>query len=74
LALYFGIATLDHSSGQPKRSYQVNTQGKAAMTIAMARHAEQVAVSRTYFERKRMRGQTHNRAVRSLGRQVGRVV
>jgi hypothetical protein len=44
------------------------------MVIAMARHAELIAVSRAYSEKKRMQGQTHNQAIRALGRQLARVI
>jgi transposase len=77
LALYLGMATLDHSSGQQsgsKRPRQVNTRAKAAMMIAVARHAQQVAVSRAYYEKKRAQGKTHNQAIRALGRQLVRVI
>jgi hypothetical protein len=44
------------------------------MMIAVARHAEQVAVSRAYYEKKRLQGKTHNQAIRALGRQLVRVI
>jgi len=77
LALYLGMATLDCSSGThsgTKRPRQVNTRAKAAMMIAVARHMEQVPVSRAYYEKKRAQGKTHNQAVRALGRQLTRVI
>lgn len=77
LALYLGMATLDRSSGThmgAKRPRQVNTRTKAAMMIAVARHMEQVPVSRAYYEKKRSQGKTHNQAVRALGRQLTRVI
>jgi len=77
LALYLGMATLDRSSGThtgAKRPRQVNTRTKAAMMIAVARHMEQVPVSRAYYEKKRAQGKTHNQAVRALGRQLARVI
>jgi len=57
-----------------KRPRQVNTRAKAAMMIAVARHAQQVAVSRAYYEKKRAQGKTHNQAIRALGRQLVRVI
>jgi transposase len=77
LALYLGMATLDHSSGThtgTKRPRQVNTRAKAAMMIAMARHMEQVPASRAYYDKKRAQGKAHNQAVRALGRQLVRVI
>jgi len=77
LALYLGMATLDHSSGQQsgsRRPSQVNTRAKAAMMTAVARHAEQVSASRTYYQKKRVQGKTHNQAIRALGRQLVRVI
>ncbi len=77
LALYLGMATLDRSSGihtGTKRPRHVNTRAKAAMMIAVARHMDQVPVSRAYYEKKRAQGKTHNQAVRALGRQLARVI
>jgi transposase len=77
LALYLGMATLDHSSGThtgTKRPRQVNTRAKAAMMIAVARHMEQVPASRAYYDKKRAQGKAHNQAVRALGRQLVRVI
>ena len=56
LALYLGMATLDRSSGThtgTKRPRQVNTRAKAAMMIAVARHREQVPLSRLLREKTR---------------------
>ena len=77
LALYLGMATLEHSSGKTtgaKRPRQVNARAKAAMMTAVARHQENVAASRTYYEKKRAQGKTHNQAIRALGRQLVRVI
>ena len=77
LALYLGMAVLDHSSGThmgSKRPRQVNTRAKAAMMIAVARHMEQVPISRAYYDKKRAQGKAHNQAVRALGRQLVRVI
>jgi transposase len=77
LALYLGMATLDHSSGAhtgTKRPRQVNCRAKAAMMIAVARHMEQVPASRAYYDKKRAQGKAHNQAVRALGRQLVRVI
>jgi transposase len=77
LALYLGMATLEHSSGKTtgaKRPRQVNARAKAAMMTAVARHQDNVAASRTYYEKKRAQGKTHNQAIRALGRQLVRVI
>lgn len=77
LALYLGMAVLDHSSGThtgSKRPRQVNTRAKAAMMIAVARHMVQVPKSRAYYDKKRAQGKAHNQAVRALGRQLVRVI
>ena len=77
LALYLGMATLDHSSGKQsgsRRPCQVNRRAKAAMMTAVARHVEQVPVSRVYYDKKRGQDKTHNQAVRALGRQLVRVI
>jgi transposase len=77
LAVYLGMATLDNRSGESegaKPPRQVNTRAKAAMMVAVARHLEQVPVSRAYYEKKRTEGKTHNQAVRALGRHLVRVI
>jgi len=77
LALYVGMATLEHSSGKQNRTKQprqINTRAKAAMMIAVARHQENVAASHTYYEKKRAQGKTHNQAIRALGRHLVRVI
>ena len=77
LALYLGMATLEHSSGKhsgAKRPRQVNTRAKAAMMTAVARHQENVPASRAYYDKKRAQGKTHNQAIRALGRHLVRVI
>jgi len=77
LAVYLGMATLDNRSGDAEGSKpprQVNTRAKAAMMVAVARHVEQVPVSRVFYEKKRVQGKTHNQAVRALGRHMVRVI
>jgi len=44
------------------------------MMTAVTRHQENVAASRTYYEKKRAQGKTHNQAIRALGRQLVRVI
>ena len=77
LALYLGMATLDHSSGKlrgSKSPKHVNTRAKAAMINALDRHRKEVLQSRCYDETKRAGGKTHNQAIRALGRHLCRVI
>lgn len=77
LALYAGMTRLDNSSGTyvgTKNTRQVNTHARAAMMTAAARHIDHVPESRTYYDRKRAEGKTHNQAVRALGRHLIRVI
>lgn len=77
LALYAGMAPLDHSSGitrGTKRPRQVNTRMKAALMIATVRHMACVPASRQYYDKKRAEGKKHNQAVRALGRHLVRVI
>jgi hypothetical protein len=43
-----------------------------AMMIAVARHMEQVPISRAYYDKKRAQDKAHNQAVRALWRTVSR--
>lgn len=77
LALYLGMAALEHSSGTyrgAKTPRQVNTHAKAAMMIAVDRHRKQVPASQRYYQKKRAEGKTHNQAIRALGRHLVRVI
>jgi transposase len=77
LALYLGMAPLDHSSGEKegsKTALQVNTRTKAAMMVAVAHHSWKVAESHRYYDKKRAEGKKHNQALRSLGRHLLRVI
>ncbi len=77
LALYLGMATLDHSSGKlrgSKSPKHVNTRAKAAMMTAVDRHRKEVAQSQRYYEKKRSQGKMHNQAIRALGRHLCRVI
>jgi hypothetical protein len=40
------------------------------MMVAVARHIDNVPESRTYYDKKRTEGKTHNQAVRALGRHL----
>jgi transposase len=77
LALYLGMAALDHSSGQyqgTKTPRQVNRRAKAAMMIAVDRHRKHVPLSQRYYEKKRTEGKGHNQAIRALGRHLCRII
>ena len=77
LALYFGMAPLDNSSGvrsRAKRSKSINSRCQNAMMTCIVRHMACVPESRTYYDRKRSEGKTHNQAVRALGRHLVRVI
>ena len=77
LAVYAGTAPLDHSSGlrvKGKRPKCVNARCQSALMTCVVRHMACVPESRAYYDRKRAEGKTHNQAVRSLGRQLVRVM
>ena len=77
LALYLGMATLDHSSGKSrgsKRPKHVNLRAKAAMMIAVDRHRKIVPQSKRYYQKKRADGKKHNQAIRALGRHLSSVI
>lgn len=77
LALYVGMCPPDKQSGQSHRTRtprNVNTQAKAALMTAVARHTEKVPQSRAYYEKKRRKGKKHNQAIRALGRHLVRVM
>jgi len=77
LALYLGMATLDHSSGNHRGSKppkHVNTRAKAAMMVAVDHHRRYVEESKQYYEKKRAEGKKHNQAIRALGRHLCRVI
>jgi transposase len=77
LAVYTGMAPLDHSSGvrsRGKRPKCVNARCQAALMTCIVRHMRYVPDSRAYYDRKRAQGKTHNQAVRALGRHLVRVI
>jgi transposase len=77
LAVYVGMAVLDHSSSSSQWSKppkQVNRRAKAAMVRAAARHMQEVPESKDYYDKKRKEGKTHNQALRSLARHLVRVI
>ena len=77
LALYLGMAALDHSSGKSrrsKRSKHVNVRAKAAMRIAVDIHRKLCPQSKRYYEKKRAEGKKYNQAIRALGRHLCPVI
>lgn len=77
LAMYVGMAPLDNSSGRrtaSKSPRQVNARARAATMIVTARHIACVAQSRSFYDKKRLQGKTHNQALRALGRHLIRVI
>jgi len=77
LALYLGMAPLDHSSGKmhgSKPPRHVNRRAKAAMMTAVDRHRKGAPQSQRFYEKKRADGKTHNQAIRALGRHLARVI
>ena len=77
LALYLGMAPLDHSSGiqnRARRSKSINRRCQAALMTCIVRHMTCIAESRTFYDRKRAQGKRHNQAVRALGRHLVRII
>lgn len=77
LAVYLGMAPLDHSSGLQQRGAPpkcVNRRCQMAMMTCVARHMKCVPESRAYYDRKRAQGKRHNQAIRALGRHLTRVI
>ena len=77
LALYLGMATLDHSSGKSRRSKRpkhVNARAKAAMMTAIDAHRKLCPQSQRYYEKRRAEGKKHNQAIRALGRHLCPVI
>ncbi|ADE15096.1 transposase IS116/IS110/IS902 family protein [Nitrosococcus halophilus Nc 4] len=77
LALYLGMANLDHSSGKfhgSKAPKHVNKRAKGAMMTGVDRHRKCVPESQRYYEKKRAEGKSHNQAIRALGRQLCRII
>lgn len=77
LALYCGMTRLNNDSGVStgsKNTRQVNTHARSVMMIGVARHIDAIPESKTYYDKKRSEGKTHNQAVRALGRHLIRVI
>lgn len=77
LAVYLGMAPLDHSSGlrvRGKRPRCINVRCQAAMMTCVVRHKACVPESQAFYDRKRAQGKTHNQAVRALGRHLVRAI
>ena len=77
LAMYLGVAPLDNSSGKYRGSKvprQINRRARDAMMIAAVHHVALVPKSKTYFDRKRAEGKTHQQAVRAVARMLAKVL
>ena len=77
LAMYLGVAPLDNSSGKYKGSKvpkQINRRARDAMMIATVHHVAAVPASKTYFDKKRAAGKTHQQAVRATARILAKVL
>jgi transposase len=73
LAIYLGMAPLDHSSGKQvgaKNPIQVNKRAKTAMMVGAAHNSRNVDESKIYYQKKKSEGKKHNQALRSLGRHL----
>jgi transposase len=78
LAVYLGVACLDHQSGtslkRGKPARHVNKVAQVAMLTATDRHRHFCPESQTYYQKKRTEGKNHNQAVRALARHLTRVI
>ncbi len=78
LAVYLGVACLDHQSGttlkRAKPARHVNKLAQVAMLTATDRHRHFCPESQTYYQKKRTEGKTHNQALRALARHLTRVI
>lgn len=77
LALYLGMTNLDNSSGKyvgTKRSISTNRHAKMAMITATMKHSQHTQQSKQYLEKKISEGKKYQQAIRSLGRNLVRVI
>jgi transposase len=78
LALYLGVAPIEHSSGRrqgQRRAKLVNRRAKNALCQAVNHHRNEVDQSRRYYQRKyQEKGQRHTKAIRALARHMVRVI
>jgi len=77
LALYLGMTNLDNNSGKyvgTKRSISTNRHAKMAMITATMKHAQHAEQSKRYLEKKISEGKKYQQAIRSLGRNLVRVI
>jgi transposase len=78
LAVYLGVACLDHQSGtsskRGKPARHVNKLAQAALLTATDRHRHFCQQSARYYEKKRSEGKTHIQATRALARHLTRVI
>lgn len=77
LAVYMGMAPLDHSSGlrmKGRKPKCVNSRCQLALMTCIARHIHCIPQSKTHYDRKREQGKSHSQAIRALGRHLVRVI
>jgi transposase len=77
LAMYLGVAPLDHSSGRrsaSKVSKQINHRARDALFIGTVRHMPFVPTSKAYYTKKRAAGKTHLQSVRATARVLAKVL
>ena len=71
------MTNLDNSSGKhvgTKRSISTNRHAKMAMITATMKHAQHTDESKRYLEKKISEGKKYQQAIRSLGRNLVRVI
>ena len=77
LAVYLGMAPLNHSSGKyisAKASRHVNIRAKMAIMAALSKHILLMPDAKKYYEKRRAESKKHNQAVRAFGRHMVRVI
>lgn len=77
LALYLGMTNLDNSSGKQKgskRSISTNRHAKMALITATMKHTQHNDQSKKYLNKKISEGKKYQQAIRSLGRNLVRVI
>jgi len=77
VAIYCGVACMDDDSGKSKKTkavYKANKICKSTMINIAGCTIRYVSESKAYYEKKRAEGKKHNHALRSLARQLIRVI
>lgn len=77
LAVYLGMAPLNHSSGKyisAKASRHVNIRAKMAIMAALSKHILLMPDAKKYYENRRAESKKYNQAVRAFGRHMVRVI